>query len=105
MVHCRFSTRPLYRSCPGVVQQATARVCCPFSLCCSMFHLGLPDVLPVSDLGVRRGMAALYQLRELPTPAQMETVAEAWRPWRSVGSYYMWRVETPRGAGKKRSGK
>jgi DNA-3-methyladenine glycosylase II len=66
----------------------------------TMFHLGLPDVLPVGDLGVRRGMQALYGLRDLPSPAQMEAVAERWRPWRSVGAYYMWRVEAPRGAKK-----
>ena len=70
---------------------------------CRMFHLGLPDVLPAGDLGVRRGMQALYGLRELPTPAQMEAVAEQWRPWRSVGSYYMWKVEAPRAAGKKKA--
>ena len=32
----------------------------------------------------------------LPSPAEMEAVAEAWRPYRSVGSYYMWRVEVPK---------
>lgn len=70
----------------------------------AMFHLGLPDCLPTGDLGVRRGMQALYGLRELPTPKQMEVVAEKWKPWRSVGSYYMWRVEVPKsiGAGKKK---
>lgn len=67
----------------------------------AMFHLGLPDVLPVGDLGVRKGMAAAYGLRDLPGPAEMARVAEAWRPYRSVGSYYMWRVETVKGGGKK----
>ena len=66
----------------------------------AMFHLGRPDVLPVGDLGVRRGMQVLYGLRDLPTPAQMEAVADRWRPWRSVGSYYMWRVEVLKAAKK-----
>ena len=60
----------------------------------AMFHLGLPDVLPVGDLGVRRGMQALYGLKSLPTPSQMEAIASSWQPWRSVGSYFMWRVDT-----------
>ncbi len=58
-----------------------------------LFHLGLPDILPVGDLGVRKGMQHLYNLKELPSAAQMEVVAEQWKPFRSVGSYYMWRVE------------
>lgn len=70
----------------------------------AMFHLGLPDVLPVGDLGVRRGMQILYGLKDLPNAKQMAELAERWRPWRSVGSYYMWRVEKPtvRGASAKR---
>lgn len=62
----------------------------------SLFHLGLPDILPVGDLGVRKGMQHLYSLKELPSAAQMEVVAEQWKPYRSVGSYYMWRVEVPK---------
>jgi DNA-3-methyladenine glycosylase II len=61
-----------------------------------LFHLGLPDVLPVGDLGVRKGMQTLYSLKQLPSPAEMEAVAENWRPFRSVGAYYMWRVEVPK---------
>eukprot|EP00887_Chlorella_sp_A99_P007764 scaffold20.g7764.t1 len=67
-----------------------------------------PDVLPVGDLGVRRGMAAHYGLRELPTPADMQRLTQAWAPYRSVGSYYMWRVEVPssrKGKAAKRSAK
>lgn len=61
-----------------------------------LFHLGLPDILPVGDLGVRKGMQHLYSLKELPSAAQMEVIAEQWKPFRSVGSYYMWRVEVPK---------
>jgi len=58
----------------------------------SMFAMGRPDILPVGDLGVRKGMQLLYGLKELPSPAEMESLAETWRPYRSVGSFYMWKV-------------
>ncbi|CAA7042656.1 unnamed protein product [Microthlaspi erraticum] len=51
-----------------------------------------PDVLPVNDLGVRKGVQMLYNLPELPRPSQMEQLCEKWRPYRSVGSWYMWRL-------------
>jgi DNA-3-methyladenine glycosylase II len=57
-----------------------------------MFRLGRPDVLPVLDLGVQKGMQRVYGLRRLPTPERMEQLAAAWAPWRSVGSWYMWRA-------------
>ena len=60
-----------------------------------MFHLGRPDVLPVGDLGVRNGMRVAYGLETVPTPKQAAEIGEKWRPYRSVGSWYMWRaVET-----------
>lgn len=63
-----------------------------------MFSLGRPDVLPVGDYGVRKGAMALYGLPALPRPAELEGLAEPWRPWRSVASWYLWRaleVEAP----------
>ncbi|GAB4819203.1 hypothetical protein N2152v2_006249 [Parachlorella kessleri] len=66
----------------------------------AMFHLGHPDVLPVGDLGVRRGMQVLYDLKDLPDAGAMERIAEPWRPFRSVGCYYMWRVEVSRSLGR-----
>jgi DNA-3-methyladenine glycosylase II len=57
-----------------------------------MFQLGRPDVLPVGDLGVRQGMRAAYGLKAPPGPEEMEAVAERWRPYRSVGAWYMWRA-------------
>ncbi len=57
-----------------------------------MFALNRPDVLPVGDLGVRSGFKKLYHLRAEPTPAKMIALAEPWRPFRSVASWYMWRV-------------
>eukprot|EP00271_Cylindrocystis_brebissonii_P017644 TRINITY_DN4658_c0_g2_i1.p1 TRINITY_DN4658_c0_g2~~TRINITY_DN4658_c0_g2_i1.p1 ORF type:complete len:530 (+),score=89.27 TRINITY_DN4658_c0_g2_i1:236-1825(+) len=55
-----------------------------------MFSLYRPDVLPVGDLGVRKGMQKVYGLKELPKPGQMESIAEKWRPFRSIGCFYMW---------------
>lgn len=57
-----------------------------------IFRLGRPDVLPVHDLGVRKGFSLAYGLSELPTPAELTEHAEIWKPFRSVGSWYMWRA-------------
>jgi DNA-3-methyladenine glycosylase II len=56
-----------------------------------MFCLGRPDVLPVGDLGVRSSMMGAYRLDGLPSPAAMEEIAEPWRPYRSAGTWYLWR--------------
>ena len=57
-----------------------------------IFRLGRPDVLPISDLGVRKGFQVTYALDELPTPRQVLEYGERWRPYRSVASWYMWRA-------------
>ncbi|XP_051141275.1 alkylbase DNA glycosidase-like protein mag2 [Andrographis paniculata] len=62
-----------------------------------IFSLHRPDVLPVSDLGVRKGVQLLYCLEELPRPSQMEHLCEKWRPYRSVGAWYMWRFVEGKG--------
>jgi len=56
-----------------------------------MFGLTRPDVLPVGDLGVRKGMQLHFRLRALPAAARMEKLAAPWRPYRSLASWYMWR--------------
>jgi DNA-3-methyladenine glycosylase II len=56
-----------------------------------IFHLGRPDVLPVGDLGIRRAAQVEYGLDELPTPAELEGIAEPWRPHRSLACLYLWR--------------
>ncbi len=56
-----------------------------------IFSLGRPDVLPVDDLGVRRGFQRAYGLPDLPSGEEMRRIAEPWRPYRSVGTWYMWR--------------
>ena len=60
-----------------------------------MFHLGRPDVLPIGDLGVRHGMRITYGLPELPTPKEAIVIGAPWAPFRSVGSWYMWRAGEP----------
>lgn len=57
-----------------------------------MFRLGRPDVLPVLDLGVRKGAQRIYRMRALPDATRLERVARNWRPWASVASWYCWRV-------------
>ncbi|WP_199350850.1 DNA-3-methyladenine glycosylase family protein [Haliangium ochraceum] len=57
-----------------------------------IFGLMRPDVLPVGDLGVRKGMQRYFELEELPKPAEMQELAAPWAPFRSVASWYMWRV-------------
>jgi DNA-3-methyladenine glycosylase II len=56
-----------------------------------MFHLERPDVLAVGDLGIRRAMELAYGLPELPQPAEMESIAEPWRPFRTLACRYLWR--------------
>ena len=57
-----------------------------------MFRLGRPDILPELDYGVRKGMQIAYRLRKLPTPTRMAQLTASWAPFRTVGSWYMWRV-------------
>jgi DNA-3-methyladenine glycosylase II len=56
-----------------------------------IFHLGRPDILPVGDLGIRRAVQIAYELQDLPEPAELERIAEPWRPWRSLACLYLWR--------------
>lgn len=60
-----------------------------------IFHLGRPDVLPVGDLGVRKGFQVTYGRPELPTEDQLTAHGQRWRPYRSVASWYMWRAADP----------
>lgn len=57
-----------------------------------IFGLLRPDVLPVGDLGVRKGMQLYFGLRDLPAPPEMHGLAAPWQPYRSVASWYMWRL-------------
>ena len=56
-----------------------------------MFSLGRPNVLPTGDYGVQVAIKKLYKKRKLPKPKDMEKIARAWEPYRSVACWYMWR--------------
>lgn len=61
-----------------------------------IFALNRPDVLPVGDLGVRAGIRDRHGLAELPRPSECHALAEHWRPYRSIASWYLWRSgDTP----------
>lgn len=55
-----------------------------------LFVLGRPDVLSVGDLGLQNAVRNLYGLKERPGPKHFTKLAETWRPWRSVASWYLW---------------
>jgi DNA-3-methyladenine glycosylase II len=56
-----------------------------------MFHLQRPDILAVGDLGIRKAFMIHYALPALPTPAEMEAIAEPWRPHRTLACRFLWR--------------
>ena len=57
-----------------------------------MFRLGRPDVLPVDDLGIRKGVQVVDGLEVLPTPKQLLERGQPWAPWRTAASLYLWRI-------------
>lgn len=57
-----------------------------------MFRMGRLDVFPVDDFGVRKGFTLLRGLAQPITPKALLPQGEAWRPYRSVASWYLWRV-------------
>ncbi|HKW80444.1 MAG TPA: DNA-3-methyladenine glycosylase [Casimicrobiaceae bacterium] len=56
-----------------------------------MFHELRPDILPVDDLGLRKAMSMHFLRNKPATRDAMLKVAEPWRPWRSVATWYLWR--------------
>jgi DNA-3-methyladenine glycosylase II len=56
-----------------------------------MFSLRRPNVLPTGDYGVQVAVKKHYKKRKLPKPKDMEKIARAWEPYRSVACWYMWR--------------
>ena len=57
-----------------------------------IFRLGRPDVRPADDYGIRKGFALAYGLAELPVRKELETHGLRWRPYRTVASWYLWRL-------------
>lgn len=56
-----------------------------------IFALQRTDILPIGDLGVRNAIRKAYNLEALPSPDEMERMAQRWRPYCSVASWYLWR--------------
>jgi 3-methyladenine DNA glycosylase/8-oxoguanine DNA glycosylase len=57
-----------------------------------MFNLGRPDVMPAADLGVQKGVQAVYRMRKLPEPDQVLRRTRHLAPYRSAASWYFWRA-------------
>ncbi|MDF1503000.1 hypothetical protein [Roseisolibacter sp. H3M3-2] len=57
-----------------------------------MFRLGRPDLLPELDLGIQRGVQLAYGLPALATPREVAALGAPWAPWRTVASWYLWRL-------------
>lgn len=57
-----------------------------------MFRLGRPDVLPIDDLGIRKGVQRVDKADEMPTPKALAERGERWGPYRSYASVYLWRI-------------
>jgi DNA-3-methyladenine glycosylase II len=56
-----------------------------------MFRLGRPDVLPHTDLGIRKGVQRLDRLADLPAPKEVIERAAVWTPFKTLASWYLWR--------------
>jgi DNA-3-methyladenine glycosylase II len=57
-----------------------------------IFRLGRPDVLPIHDLGVKKGWSVTYGKKRMPNPKELLAFGERWRPYRTLASWYMWRA-------------
>ena len=57
-----------------------------------MFRLGRPDILPVDDLGVRKGAQRVDGGAGLPTPRELQARGQCWGPYRTLASLYLWRI-------------
>lgn len=60
-----------------------------------IFGLGRPDVFPLDDLGLIKGIYRHYNHGEKMSKEELLEIGEKWRPWRSMGTWYMWRVLDP----------
>jgi methylated-DNA-[protein]-cysteine S-methyltransferase len=57
-----------------------------------IFRLGRPDVLPIDDYGVRKGLMRVLGTKDLPSRTALAERGERWRPYRSAASWYLWRA-------------
>lgn len=56
-----------------------------------IFTMGQPDVFSMGDLGLRRAVQKLYNIKKEPTQKQLERISKKWKPYRSVASRYLWK--------------
>ena len=56
-----------------------------------IFSMGRLDILPVGDLGLKKGIQSLYSLNELPSEEKIKQYAESWRPYRTIATWYLWK--------------
>ncbi len=56
-----------------------------------IFSLGRQDVLPIHDLGLRKGVQMAFSLPELPKPSEVENIGKRWKPYRSIATWYLWK--------------
>jgi len=56
-----------------------------------IFSLGRKDVLPVGDLGLKKGIQQLFSMKKLPEETKVQKIAERWRPYRSIATWYLWK--------------
>lgn len=56
-----------------------------------IFSLGRLDILPVGDLGLKKGIQLMHSFKELPNEKEIELLAESWRPYRTVATWYLWK--------------
>lgn len=57
-----------------------------------MFRLGRPDILPIDDLGIRKGTQAVDRSETMPTPKELSARGERWGPYRTYAALYLWRI-------------
>jgi DNA-3-methyladenine glycosylase II len=57
-----------------------------------MFRLGRPDILPIDDLGIRKGAQRVDKAGAMPTPKALAERGECWGPYRTYASLYLWRI-------------
>lgn len=57
-----------------------------------IFNLGRPDILPITDYGVRKGFALTYGQIDLPHPKELGAYGERWKPFRTAAAWYLWRA-------------
>lgn len=89
------ATRDMARLSPAEIQERLCQVrgVGPWTVeMLLMFYLGHPDILPLGDLGIRKGFSRAFNRRNLPTALALSRRGVRWKPYRSIASWYLWRV-------------